>query len=157
MQLIIEIIVAFVGTMSFSALFSVPRKYYGYCGLTGAVGWGAYRGLLMLSHSVMLAVFLSAFLLSLLCRLLSARLRAPTTLFLLCGIFTLVPGTGIYYMARYLFDNELVAALAKGAEILKIALAITLGIIVAFTLPAALFGWGRQSVEGGRRKGRLPR
>ena len=49
--------------------------------------------------------------------------KAPITLFLLCGIFPLVPGAGIYYTAYYLLLNEEQLFAAKGVETLKTAVA----------------------------------
>ena len=50
-----------------------------------------------------MATFFAALPLTLACRLFAIRFRAPVTLFLLCGIFPLVPGAGIYYTALLLF------------------------------------------------------
>ena len=41
--MILELISAAIGTMAFSLLFGVPRKYYAYCGGIGAAGWLVYK------------------------------------------------------------------------------------------------------------------
>ena len=40
--MILQILAAMVGTVAFSLLFGVPRKYYPYCGLIGGAGWLVY-------------------------------------------------------------------------------------------------------------------
>ena len=52
--------------------------------------------------------------LTLLARILAMTLRAPVTVFLLTGIFPLVPGAGIYYSAYYFIQGDNALALANG-------------------------------------------
>ena len=56
-------------------------------------------------------------------------------MFLLCGIFPLVPGAGIYYTAYYFLrgDNNLCAI--RGFETLKVAVALALGIAMVCSVP----------------------
>ena len=42
LEIIFQLIAAFVGTVSFSILFSTPNKYLPQCGLVGALGWGVH-------------------------------------------------------------------------------------------------------------------
>ena len=73
--------------------------------------------------------------LTLVARMLSAMRKMPSTVFLLAGIFTLVPGSGVYYTAYYLIMNELSRCTAKGIETFKIAG----GIIFGLALPQSWF------------------
>ena len=57
------------------------------------------------------------------------------TIFLLPGIFPLVPGAGIYYTAYYFLQGEEVLFASKGAETFKVALALALGIALVCSLP----------------------
>ena len=68
-------------------------------------------------------------------RLFAITHRAPVTLFLLCGIFPLVPGAGIYYTAYYFIRNDQRLCTNKGVETIKIAVAIALGIAVVCSIP----------------------
>ncbi|OOB77996.1 MAG: hypothetical protein BEN18_09055 [Epulopiscium sp. Nuni2H_MBin001] len=63
----------------------------------------------------------------------------PITVFLIAGIFPLVPGAGIYFTAYYFIVNDNVQAFVKGLETFKIAMAISLGIVFVFALPQSLF------------------
>lgn len=144
-----EWIAAAGGTMAFALLFGVPKQYYPYCGLIGAAGWTAYRLLegrnAWISEPV--AVFLAAVLVILLSRLFAVRKRCPVTIFLICGIFPLVPGAGIYWTSYYLVTNQLEEAATAGFAAVKAAVAIVLGIVFVFELPQKWFriGSGRQS------------
>ena len=37
-----QVCAAMMGTIAFSLLFGVPRKYYIWCGLIGGAGWAVY-------------------------------------------------------------------------------------------------------------------
>ena len=128
--------VAVLATISFSVTFRVPLRHYLACGLTGAVGWLAYilcTDCLALSAPV--ATLLAALPLTACARLFAIQRKAPITLFLLCGIFPLVPGAGIYYTAYYFLRNDRAQFASRGVETLKIAVALALGIALVCSIP----------------------
>lgn len=133
-----EILAAMVGTIAFSLLFGVPRKYYAYCGLIGGAGWGVYSaaGLLWASAQSALAATIVVILLS---RLAAVKERCPVTIFLISGIFPLVPGAGVYWTVYYMVTDQLYLAVQTGYTAVKVAVAIVLGIVFVFELPQGLF------------------
>ena len=60
-------------------------------------------------------------------------------MFLIAGIFPLVPGAGIYWTVYYLVTGEAALACSSGAAALKAAFAIVLAIAAAFELPRSAF------------------
>ncbi|MDY5541097.1 MAG: threonine/serine exporter family protein, partial [Lachnospiraceae bacterium] len=40
--MMMQILAAVAGTVAFSLLFGVPRRYYPLCGLIGGIGWAVY-------------------------------------------------------------------------------------------------------------------
>ena len=133
-----EILAAMVGTIAFSLLFGVPRKYYAYCGLIGGAGWGVYSaaGLLWAPAQAALAATIVVILLS---RLAAVKERCPVTIFLISGIFPLVPGAGVYWTVYYMVTDQLYLAVQTGYTAVKVAVAIVLGIVFVFELPQGLF------------------
>ena len=92
-QLAKEILSAVVGTVSFSVLFGVPREYYPYCGFIGGAGWLVYcLAELFLPGSG--PCFVATAVVILLSRTAAVVKRCPVTIFLIAGIFPLVPGAG---------------------------------------------------------------
>ena len=73
--------------------------------------------------------------LTLVSRLFAILLKTPVTVFLLTGIFPLVPGAGIYYTAYYFLQGEQELFASKGGETFKVALALALGIALVCSLP----------------------
>ena len=104
--MISEILAAAVGTVAFSLLFSVPRIYYPYCGLIGGVGWLIYCGLEGLLSTAE-ATFFAAVGVIFLSRLFAVWEKCPVTLFLIPGIFPLVPGAGVYWTSYYIVMGKL--------------------------------------------------
>ena len=136
--------VAFVSTIAFAVIFHTPRKEWLYTGLTGGAGWLVYLIATDMGSGVVAASFCATLALTWLSRIFSFQRKAPVTVFLICGIFPLVPGAGIYYTGYYFFMGSNAQALDKGLETIKIAVAIALGIGIVLSLPQALFSFKRK-------------
>ena len=130
-----QFVLAAVGTLSFAVLFCVPKKHWLACALDGAVGWVVYFLMLEAQPSKVVATLAAGIVLALLARVLAITRRAPATIFLLCGIFPLVPGAGIYYTAYYFMQGYNSISSLKGIETLKIAVALAIGIALALGVP----------------------
>lgn len=137
--MMVQVLVAIVSTLAFAVLFHVPRQEYFYCAVNGGLGWVVYKLCLYYGFSVSISSLWATLTLTLVARILSALRKMPSTVFLLAGIFTLVPGSGVYYTAYYLIMNELSRSSAKGIETFKIACAIVFGIIFGLALPQSWF------------------
>ena len=129
-------VVVVIATISFGITFQMPRRHYLACGLTGAVGWMVYIFCVELfALSPAIATLVATLPLTGCARFFSIRHKAPVTIFLLPGIFPLVPGAGIYYTAYYFLQGEQELFARKGDETFKVALALALGIALVCSLP----------------------
>ena len=129
-------VVAVIATISFGITFQMPRRHYLACGLTGAVGWMVYIfGVELFALSPAIATLVATLPLTGCARFFAIRHKAPVTIFLLPGIFPLVPGAGIYYTAYYFLQGEQELFASKGGETFKVALALALGIALVCSLP----------------------
>lgn len=138
-MIILEFIAAMFATISFAILFSAPKKEVLYCGLTGALGWVVYYSMTQQGIHLVLASLIATFCLTILARSFAVVRKNPVTMYLLPGIFPLVPGAGIYYTAYYLFSGNTEMSGFKGLETLEIAGAIVFGIIFGFGIPQGWF------------------
>lgn len=134
-----QIIMSMVATIAFAILFNAPKKEYVFCALNGCIGWMSYQLFLSYGASVVMSSLWATLILTLVARILSAIRRSPVTIFLVTGIFTLVPGAGIYYTSYYLIMNDLAQFTAKGIETFKIAGVMVLGIVFGLALPQSWF------------------
>ena len=87
----------------------------------------------------MTATFFATLAVVLISRFSSVQLRCPVTIFLISGIFPLVPGLGIYQTAYALVEGDLAGATLTGFETVKLAAAMVLAILVGFEVPAGWF------------------
>lgn len=141
--LFIQALAAMVGTMAFACLFGADRVQYLGMGLIGASGWVAY--LLLVRHAGMtapVATLIATMLVCLMARLVAVPARCPAQLFLLCGIFPLVPGAGIFWSTYYLTAGELEMATSAGFMAAKVTVALVLGIVFLMELPQRWFSKG---------------
>ena len=137
--MIAELIAATIGTVAFSLLFGVPRRFYLDCGLIGMAGWLVYRLMPLLGMGTTFSVFFAAVVIITLSRITAVLRMCPATVFMITGIFPLVPGAQIYWSAYYLVTNQVEQALSSGFTALKVIIAIVLGIIVVFEVPNHVF------------------
>ena len=147
-HLIFEFLTAFVGTIAFALLFQVPKEYYVNCGLAGGCGWICYK-LLLAGCGLFGSTFFATVLVVFLSRLSAVRRHCPVTIFLIAGIFPLVPGAGIYWTAYYVVTDQLAKASDRGFQTLKIAVAIVLGILFVFEFPQKWFRWAERGGGAG--------
>ena len=146
--LFIQAAAAFAGTLAFAALFGVPRAQYLTVGVIGAIGWTAC--LLLMQQAgcgPTVAVILSSVLICICSRIAASWQKCPAQVFLLCGIFTLGPGAGIFWCTYHLVSGEVALSLSSGFVAVKAAVGIVLGIILAMELPQRIFS-GRRPRPG---------
>lgn len=142
-----EVLAASLGTVFFSVLFQIRPKHFLSCGLTGGLGWLIYCLALARTGSPALATFVATIALSIFSRWLSFWRLTPALVFLVSGIFPLVPGGAVCYAACHLFLGQYQAAASYTLATLKLAAAIALGILVAYALPTALFCCRKRKIQ----------
>ena len=133
--LFVQLLAAYVGTVAFAVLFGVPRKYYLDSGLCGMLGWLLYLILMNYTElSVANVVFFATVLVTFTAMVLAIVRKCPITVYLICGIFPLVPGAGIFWTTYNVVSEQLGAALHTGVTALKVTVAIAFGIILVAEL-----------------------
>ncbi|MDY4585136.1 MAG: threonine/serine exporter family protein [Candidatus Onthomorpha sp.] len=130
-----QIVASLVGTAAFAVLFGVPRRYYIDCGLCGMAGWLTYMVFMRLcGSSVVIATFFAAIVVAVLSYGFAMFRRCPVIVFLVCGIFPLVPGAGVFWTTYNVVSDQLSSALTTGFTALKLTFAIVFGIIIFMEL-----------------------
>ena len=142
--------VAFVATIAFAIIFPTPPRENLCCGVPGAAGWLVNLVCTGLGSGVVAASFFATVALAWISRFFSFVRKAPVTVFLICGIFPIVPGAGIYYTGYHFFMSDNAQALDKGLETIKIAVAIALGIGIVLSLPKFFFTLKRKAKACGK-------
>ncbi len=131
----VQLLASLIGTASFAVLFGVPRKYYLQCGIVGMLGWLAYLvSVRYLPLGTAGGTFIAATLVAFLSLAAARRFKCPSTVFLICGIFPLIPGAGVFWSSYFVVSSQMDAALSSGFSAVKVTLAIVLGIVLSANL-----------------------
>ena len=140
-----QALAAFVGTVGFAILFGVPRKHYIPAGIVGILGWLLYLVLYRYAGlTPAVSTLISTVFIGILSRVSAVIMKCPAAVFLICGIFCLVPGAGIFWSTYYLVSSQLDLSSTAGFTAAKVAIAIVLGIILAMELPQRFFSGHRR-------------
>lgn len=135
-----QVLAAFVGTLGFAVLFGVPAKNYIQTAVVAAIGWLVYIALTKYAMiGVAPSTFLATIVVVLLARLFAVWFKTVETVFLITGIFPMIPGGGIFWTVFFLVSSRLDTALNSGFLALEVTAAIVLGIMVVSALPHRLF------------------
>lgn len=129
-----QIIYAFIVSLGFGVLFNVRDKNLFFAALGGAVWWFFYSLTLNLSESSILAMLIASISISVYAEIFSRVLKNPVTLFLVCSLIPLVPGSGMYYTVFEAVQGNVFESLNHGIETLSLAGVIAVGIILVSTL-----------------------
>ena len=129
-----QVIYAFIVSLGFGVLFNVRDRNLFFAALGGAVGWFFYSLTLNLSGSNVLAMLIASISISVYAEIFSRILKNPVTLFLVCSLIPLVPGSGMYYTVFEAVKGNVVESLNYGIETISLAGVIAVGIILVSTL-----------------------
>lgn len=140
------ILASFFGTIAFSILYNIPPRNWLGCGLIGVTGWIVYS-LLRGSTGYGIAIFIASAVVTFLSRLQAVRKKTPEIVYLIAGIFTLVPGADIYWTVYYIVSEQMDKAAESGSDALKACLGMVLGIVIMHEIPQHIFS----SLAGGKK------
>ncbi|MCC3864468.1 threonine/serine exporter family protein [Terrisporobacter petrolearius] len=138
MPLYLHFIYSFFATVGFAIFLNAPKSTLISSGFVGGLGWSVFYYLVKLSGNDILANFIAALLVSYFSEILARKLRQPAIIFIIPGIIPLVPGLGMYNTMLYLVQHDYNNAISKGADVLFVGGAISLGILVVTSLVKTL-------------------
>ncbi len=139
MEVIFQIVMAFLACIAFSIIFNAPRKELPFCGISGSISWGVYFFVNQILSQQVLATFLATLVVTIVCRFLSSIRLEPSTMYHIAGILPLVPGMNIYNAMSGILSNDLLYCFEHGVMALKLAAAIAIGSILILSLPQSMF------------------
>ena len=135
-----QALAAFIGTVGFSVIFGVPRKNYVQTAVVATVGWVAYLALFRFTVlGPAISTFVATVIVASLARMFASWFKTPSTVYLIPGVFPMIPGGGIFWTTFFLVSSRLSLALHAGMLALEVTAAIVLGIVLVSALPKRLF------------------
>lgn len=140
---LIHTAVSFVATTAFAMIFHAPKDQRYFAGITGAFGWLIYVLLTNNAMDTVGASFFATVGLTAIARIFSYRRRSPVSIFLITGVFPLVPGAGIYSTGYAMFMGDTQAAINTGLITIQIAIVMAVGMGLVLSMPQVLFSFRR--------------
>lgn len=128
---IIQVVIAFFGSIFPAILFNIDRRKIGWAGLSGALGWFMYVLIYNDTQNAIAASFIGAIAVGCYSESMARKLKTPAFEFLIPGIFPLVPGFTAYTALRYLVESNLSQAFNKGILALAVGGSIGFGIMLS--------------------------
>ncbi len=126
---------AFLTSAAIAVSFRGPLRAVPAAGLAGMLGWTTARALMRAGAPELLGVFAGALMIGLAGELMARRLREPTLLFVVPGLFPLVPGLMAYNGMLMLAAERYTEA----AQLLTRTLFYAGALAAGLALPTALF------------------
>jgi len=144
LELILQVVSAFVGVVAVAISFQVPKKNLVLAGVTGAGGWLVELIMEEVLQSSIFSSFLAALLVAVLSQIFARVSKAPVTLYLVTGILPLVPGVGMYRTVYYLLQSNHEQTSYYFSYTLQIAGMIALAIFVVDSCSKRLYQRNRR-------------
>lgn len=131
--------VSFIITFGFGILFNIKGKKLLFAALGGGLSWYCYFLPLSLGLSEISSLFISALVFSTYSEVLARIFKTPVTSFVICALFPLVPGSGMYYTMLATINGDLQNAVHLGINTLANAGTLALGVIFISTITSLIF------------------
>lgn len=134
MYLLKNFIISILSTAGFAVILKVPKKSIFLCSLCGSIGWMVYILAIQNDIDIINSNLYSSIVIALLSEIFARINKEPVTIFIIPGIFCIVPGYGIYNTMKSLMDKNYSEASMVGFETMFIAGAIATGIIIVSSI-----------------------
>ncbi|WP_425754922.1 threonine/serine exporter family protein [Ihubacter sp. rT4E-8] len=132
--MIVQLLVAFLGSVGFALMLKIKGKQVLYAGLGGLITWGIYLLCFEWLASNFEANLIASIFVAVYAEVMARVNRAPATIFLTAAAVPLIPGGRLYYTMYGLVSEDKAMFYENGTAAITIALAISLGFVVVTVL-----------------------
>lgn len=148
LEILVELVTAFFGAFGYASLFNVRRKRIISAGIGGVIGWGMYIFAGNFISNEPIRYLVSAIMITVYAEKMARMKKAPATVFLISAVMPLVPGGMLYATMSFAVKEEWKNFGEKGVETLSVALALSLGMLLATSVLKAIRRYGSSYKRG---------
>ena len=130
LDIIIQILTAFFGTLGFGVLFNIRRTKLLFAALGGMLFWALFLGLGIFIESEPLRYFIVSLCSTTYAEILARIIKTPASTFSIITLVPLVPGGALYYTTTFALSGNIERFLPKFIYTAELAVALSLGIVV---------------------------
>ena len=128
MEYIIQLLMAFLGSLGFGALYNIHGRKLLIAALGGLLAWAVYLLVNQFTPSPYPCAFLGSVALTIYAELVARWQKAPTTMFLVTATIPLIPGAGLYRTVSAMMIKDAARAASQGTYTLLFAASMASGI-----------------------------
>ncbi len=132
--ILIQILVAMLGSLGFALIFNIHGSGFFLCVLGGGICWSIYSLLLHFGCNDLIAYFAASVIGAIYSEVMARMRKYPAISYLVSSIIPLIPGAGVYYTTNHLVRGDMQAFSAQGIHTIAIAGSIAVGILTVSTL-----------------------
>ena len=133
-DVILQLVMAFVGSLGFAMLFHLRRSLWVTASLGGLFCWGCYLLAMEITGKIFISGFVASAFAAVYSEVLAFLKKAPTTLFVIPAVVPLIPGSTLYYTMNAVVNANTDGFSHYGSLTVQYALSIAAGISVVWTL-----------------------
>ena len=143
----IQILAGCIGTLGFALLYNIRGRRLIYAAIGGLLSWLFFLLFGLIVQNDVLQSFLSAVLVTAYAEVLARALRTPATTFSIVSLIPLVPGSSLYYSMTAALSETYVDFLDRATYTLKIAAALSMGLILVTAVSKHVRLWAQHRTE----------
>ena len=133
-QMMIQIIMAFIGVVGFSIMFNIHGHKVIFIGIGGAICWVSYIIILGICGDKVISCFAVTVLIAMLAEIFARIFKTPVILLLVPMLVPLMPGSDLYYMMSAMVLGNTESGRSLALLLAGEAGAIAFGIIIVTTV-----------------------
>ncbi|MCK8817431.1 threonine/serine exporter family protein [Natroniella sulfidigena] len=133
MNIILNLIAAFIMVLAFGVIFQAPKRSLWLLGVTGSIGWGGFLIGQELIDNIVTSAFIASLIIGICSELFARWIKLPATVFIISGILPLVPGIPAYNAMFFILQGDYLEGLEAGIDTILIAGAISFAIAITGT------------------------
>ncbi len=135
MESVIQCVTAFIGCFGFTFIFRIHKNLrFSFIGASlGAMGWMIYL-MTGFFNNTFLQSFIAMFCVAIASEFMARIYKAPATIFIIVGCFSLVPGSGIYYTMLHAVQGQSDLFMQSFLTTLGISISLAFSILMSSTI-----------------------
>lgn len=134
MDIITQLITAFLGALGFSILFKVDKDKLLMASFGGLITWTCYILCGFFTGSDIIRYFLSASLATVYAEFMARKYKTPAAVFLVPATIPMIPGGSLYQTFVYAMEKNWEMFSSQGLNTILLAVAISGGILSVMTI-----------------------
>ena len=127
---LIQILMAFLGTIGFAIFFNIRKTRLLLVGIGGAVIWTVFLAVDHFTGQEMIALFVASLLASVFAEVLARVVKSPATVLLIPMVIALIPGGNLYYTMFHMVQGHAILFQSYLKLVLQEAASIALGVMI---------------------------